>query len=226
MNIHRVQLSFLACLICLLSGCSGGEKSDKLSRATAMDMVKAAVGNKKYNPPDVVTYFRPDAQFGIVNQPKPQWVSDEAWNHNRNVVLFKANVVKWMESVGWVKQIPCTFSFHTVATEGADWTCYAPNRPEIHSEAGNLGGFGSIAVPMTKLDKFEITGIQQEGAQAVAEFESYVIPTEFYVEQDKSGQHPSGSMDWWWPNPNEVTKRVPWQVYFAKYDDGWRIVNR
>jgi len=218
----RLATVSLCLLTCLSSACSS-EKSDKLSRSTAMELIKNAVEKGKISPPNSEMDFAPPAQIDVSTPERPNWVSQEAFDSQVKMVNFKADMLKWMESVGWIKETKCTIS-----SENAHFICYVSNRPDIPYEKWNMAGYGNFRLRMTKLDKFEITGINQEAGNAIVELTAYFVPTEFYLAQQKSGKVPpnSGYFEGWsWPPLAEVTRQTQWGVRFAKYDDGWRIVN-
>jgi hypothetical protein len=226
-----LTISTCAVITALLCSCSDGTKSQTLSRETALKLLQDNPQVWKADANNDLSFIVPinerignqsqDGYQGQINRARMAFMQD----------LVKAGVIT-IRSQG-------PSPYPAADGPGATQTVIAAvTQPDVTTDnTPSYSGAGTVRVMLTNTALKEVTGIQQEGTNAVAIVEVEKSPTAAYhkiigatVKEMALCRQVNMTMAALFeycgeiPDVKATTGTQSFQVAFARFDDGWRIV--
>jgi hypothetical protein len=211
----------LCAVTATVSACSNGQKSQTLSRSVAKDLIeKSPTALKPYSNMN----FSVSTHLTVPGDvPKDTASEVQAFLNDLVTAGIATNLhtIPFPGSSGVPPGI--TYILSAIPQEGVELA--NANTP-----------YESISIPLGEPTVEEITGIQQEGTDAIVDVTLKNAPTHLYQKLSDVAKNEvavCGHTDFihtptyciGWPTPDRLTSEKQTRFQFSRFDDGWRLTH-
>lgn len=220
MTLKKCVYFVLLCAVtATFSACSNGQKSQTLSRSVAKGLIeKSPTALQPYRNLNLLIPTHVSVPGDV---PKDTASQVQAFVNDLVTAGIATNLhtIPFTGSYGVPPGI--TYVFSAIPQEGIELTL--TNTPNE-----------SISISLANPTVEEITGIQQEGTDAIVDVTLKKVPTHLYQKLSDVAKNEvavCGHTDFLhtpiycigWPKPDETTSETKTQFQFSRFDDGWRV---